>query len=89
MPVDLEAIPHLSVHTASNSILPLQIHKSFTIYHRKLLIIFNAALSLINHIYKLRYELLLTRHYSLKHNSILALCRLYAEAAIDAASAPL
>ena len=68
-----EAIPHLSAHTASNSILPLQIHKSFTIYHRKLLIIFNAALSLINHIYKLRYELLLTRHYSLKHNSIPAL----------------
>ena len=73
MPVDSEAIPHLSVHTASNSILPLQIHKIFTIYHMKLLIIFSAALSLINHIYKLRYELLLTRHYSLKHNSILAL----------------
>ena len=39
----------------------------------KLLIIFSAALSLINYIYKLSYELLLTRHYSLKHNSILAL----------------
>ena len=63
----------LSEFLVMAAILPLQIHKSFTIYHRKLLIIFNAALSLINHIYKLRYELLLTRHYSLKHNSIPAL----------------